>query len=92
MPPLSHNSAAILLKKRQKPAQKRVSNILRKNFKQLLKVLSYDNKNLFEENRDFPVRGDPWLPVVRVLLGTRGGAAPVPRERGVFLDACLEAV
>ena len=37
LPFLSHNSAAILLKKRQKPAQKHVSNILRKNFKQLLK-------------------------------------------------------
>ena len=36
LPFLSHNSAAILLKKRQKPAQKHVSNILRKNFKQLL--------------------------------------------------------
>ena len=38
LPFLSHNSAAILLKKRQKPAQKHVSNILRKNFKQLLRT------------------------------------------------------
>ena len=39
-PFLSHNSAAILLKKRQKPAQKHVSNILRKNFKQFLTILA----------------------------------------------------
>ena len=42
---LSHNSAAILLKKRQKPAQKHVSNILRKNFKQLLNLRPKNENN-----------------------------------------------
>ena len=53
LPFLSHNSAAILLKKRQKPAQKHVSNILRKNFKQLLKFKEWSNKLESGEYKNF---------------------------------------
>ena len=95
LPFLSHNSAAILLKKRQKPAQKHVSNILRKNFKQLLKI--YNKSVIFAHigiKHRLTVKGMQMTErTLHIDVGESGFMARVaaPVLAAVFKDAAANA-